>query len=176
MRSRLWLLPLTLAMAVVTAVGQSNPPQKPAAKDTQKEKPKKVKVWTNEDLEALRGRPAVSVIGSSAPSGYAASSYPSEEGSAAAPYDQSKDPRWYLERLKPLRDQLDQIDARTKELQNLLANPSTGAGLNLNDRRVSLSPQNELNELQKRRAKVQQQIDEVEDEARRNGIEPGALR
>jgi chromosome segregation ATPase len=170
MSARMYAPALMLALAAATALAQTAPPQQ--------SKPKEKKVWTNDDIPDLRARSHVSVLGEAATESAPKGKEEKEKESAktAAPKDKTKDPKYYQERLAPLRAQLDQIDSRIKELQDYTAHPTTGAGMVLNQRNLSLSPQNQIDQLQQRRAKIQQQIDDIEDEARSNGVAPGDVR
>ena len=170
MRVRIFAPALMLALAAAAAFAQTAP--------SQEAKPKEKKVWTNDDVPDLRTRSHITVLGEttteSAPKGKEEKE--KESAKTAAPKDKTKDPKYYQERLAPLRAQLDQIDSRIKELQDYTAHPTTGSGMLLNQSNLSLSPQNEIDQLNQRRAKIQQQIDDIEDEARRNGIAAGDLR
>jgi len=144
-------------------------------------KPKKAKkVWTNDDLEQLRGTAPVTVAGAPAtPSGAAAKGAGEEAagGEEKGPYVKEKDPKWYGQRMASLREELDKTEKEISRLRNFLRNPSSGqAGLALGQENARLSPANQIDQLERQREKIRRQMDDLEAEARRNGISPGALR
>jgi regulator of replication initiation timing len=161
------LASFALAFSLTAAPGQAPTAQKPPEK-----KPKKV--WTNDDLETLRGTtgPAggVQVTGPAA--------VPEEKPAGKEqPLPASKDPKKYLEKLGPLRAQLAQLDAQIKQMRNQLANPIQGSNaVDLRHTSVTMRPEVAIKELEDKRRQVQQKIDDLEDEARRNGISPGDIR
>jgi hypothetical protein len=123
-----------------------------AAAKTEPGKAKKLKrVWTEEDMSKLDGK--VSVVGesNSAVSGNA----PSNSG--------SRDASSYRNRLAPLRQQLERIDAQIRDLRNA----KVGGRDNI---------ARPLERLETQKKGVQEKIDAIEDEARKNGVEPGQLR
>lgn len=145
------------------------------------QKPKKAKkVWTNDDLEQLRGTAPVSVPGGAGtPEGTAAKGAGEEAagGEEKGPYVKEKDPKWYAQRMASLRDELDRTDKEISRLRNFLQNPSSGqAGMALGQENARLSPANQIDQLQRQREKISRQMSDLETEARRNGISPGALR
>jgi len=152
----------------------------------EKAKPKKAKkVWTNEDLERLRESSSISVLGGPAAPAGAPSKGAAEEaggggekaGAGGAAYVKAKDPQWYQQRMASLRAELERTEKEISRLQNFLQNPSTGqAGLTLGQYNARLSPGNQIEQLERRREEVRRQIDDLEAEARRNGIPPGVLR
>ncbi len=181
MRCPALLLAASLALAPIlsgqgAAPGQAQPAPKPA---TRKEK----KVWTNEDLEELRGKAHVSVVGQASASPAGEEAKPAASGSemagtAGEPYLREKDAQPYRERLAPLRAELERIDSQIRQIRDFLSNPRSEAqaGIVLGQGSMQLTPQNQLEQLERRRRDVQQKIDEIEDQARQNGIPPGSLR
>ena len=160
---------LTLACGPSLALAQEKPPAKPPKKEK--------KVWTNEDLEALRARVPLSEPGAGA--GAPAATAPAEGGPAAAAapagageaYSRQNDPAWFRQRAASLRSELDRIDGEIRRLQNFKSNPSSGGGgLALGRDNLSLTPENQIEQLQLRRRQVQQELDDLEAEARRKGF------
>jgi len=168
-----------LACSVPAVASQAAPPQKqPPAQKTKK-------VWTNEDLEALR------------PSGVASSATPSAVPSAAAEAptgaeiaaeaaadkkdkekDKEEDPVEKLrKRLTPLREEIDSIDTQLRSLrQNRSSGRTTGGGMDVSKTSGGLNTDDQIAQLEKRRGDLLRQIAAIEDEARRMGIAPGAVR
>jgi hypothetical protein len=171
MRRAVWILPVSLSLVLTsTAAAQERPP----AKQPKKEK----KVWTNEDLEALRTRVPISEPGAAPPAPEAAA--PADEARAAAPaqsYSKENDPAVYRQRATALRAELDRIDGEIRRLRQFKSNPSTGrTGIALGQDNISLTPENQIEQLERRRRQVLQELDDLEAEARRKGWPPGTVR
>lgn len=156
----------------------------PSAGQTQTPKTKKEKkVWSNEDLEELRGKVHLSVIGqppTEAPAGsgeqpVAADS--EKSGARTERYVRAKDPKWYSEQVAALRAEIDRIDGESHRLREFRASARTSqGGLVLGQSNIPLNPENQIQQLEAQRREVQRQIDALEDQARRNDIAPGAIR
>jgi uncharacterized lipoprotein YajG len=132
------------------------PEAKPAAssKDAKDRKPKK-KVWTEDDIHNLNGD--VSVVGG------ASSASGSARSQIALSSSDGKNAPWYRNKLAPLRAQIGEIDRQILQMK------STKGTVRENvDTQVQI--------LETKRGKLQAQIDDIEDDARRHGIEPGDLR
>ena len=85
--------------------------------------------------------------------------------------------QWYRQRASSLRAELDRIDGEIRRLRSFKSNPSGGsAGLALGKDNLSLTPENQIEQLESRRRQVQQELDDLEAEARRKGWSPGTLR
>jgi len=175
--SRAWISASIFCIALAggpsAALAQQKPPAKPPAKEK--------KVWTNEDLEALRARVPLSEPGpgaaAAAPAAEGASAAASAPAAAGEDYSRQNDPAWYRQRASSLRAELDRIDSEIRRLQNFKSNPASGsAGLALGKDNLSLTPENQIEQLQARRRQVQQELDDLEAEARRKGWAPGAVR
>lgn len=162
------LASFVLALSLAAAPSQAPSAQKPPEK-------KAKKVWTNDDLDSLRG---------SAPRGPGAGEI--SGGPAAAeeqpagkekPLPQEKNPKTYREKLLPMRAQLEQLDAQIKRTRDQMANPVLGSNaVDLRHTSVTMRPEVALNQLEQKRQQLQQKISDLEDEARRNGISPGDIR
>lgn len=114
-----------------------------------------------------------------APTGEGASSAEgtAKPGAPAEAYSKDKDPKWYRERAASLRAELDRIDGEIRRLRDFKSNPYSGqGGLTLGKENLSLTPENEIEQLQRRRRQVQQELDDLEAQARRNGFSPGTTR
>ncbi len=164
-----------LACSAPAMASQAAPPQKqPPAK-------KAKKIWTNEDLEALR------------PSGVAASATPSAVPSAAGEAsageetaakataekkDKEEDPVEKLrKRLTPLRAEIDAVDAQLRSLrQNRSSGRTSGGGMDVSKTTGGMNTEDQIAQLERRRGDLLRQIAAIEDEARRAGIAPGSIR
>lgn len=154
-----------------TDKSQSATEKAQSSNDTKAKKPAK-KVWTNDNLEGLSSTSSVSVVGSASTSRGDASGRNTATASA-----QDKLVQRYHERLAPLRAEIERLDAEIKKMQDFRkdGSGSTG-GVNLSQRRYSISPENNIQQYEKRKVELQKKIDDIEDQARRDGIPPGALR
>ena len=142
---------------------QSQPPA-PAApqakdqstgKDQPKEKRKPKKVWTEEEISAVGG--SISVVGDQHPSN---NSFRTPTSPSAS---DGRDAAYYRGRLAPLRQQIDDVDREIQEMKSVKGTV-----------RENIEAQVQIREA--RREKIQKQINEIEEDARRHGIAPGDLR
>jgi chromosome segregation ATPase len=158
---------------------QTTPP--PQQDDNSKKQEKKV--WTNDDLKRLPD--TVTVIGQPAASTTPAQvnvTTPEKQNAAnqngsQQPYDQAQDPSWYQKQLAPLQQELQQIDQRLNAIRQGQKDGSGASGaVSLTNVPSGVDTQGAIEVLQKRRAQVAADIDDLESEARRNGVPPGDLR
>ncbi|MCL4523473.1 MAG: hypothetical protein M1453_13915 [Acidobacteria bacterium] len=172
---------LTALVAALFALANSTPalalqtaPQKqPLAKKVKK-------VWTNEDLEALRPS---GVVSSGVPVAPPAAEAASPAGEPAEKADAKKqeieeDPIEKLrKRLEPLRTELDSIEAQLRSLrQGASSGRTSGGGMDVSKTSGAMNTGDQIALLEKRRADLLGQISAIEDEARRKSIAPGAIR
>jgi hypothetical protein len=131
-------------------------------------------LWTNEDLERLRSLALISIVG-----------HPNtaEEATAAAtpsPYVETQDPEWYAEQAAKLRNELErrraQLSGYRQAIEDARSLKTMTGGINLDDGDVGITPEAGIEILQQRVMEVQEKLDDLEDLARRNDIEPGTLR
>lgn len=130
---------------------QSPAPAAPQAKE--KKKPKKV--WTEEEISAVGG--SISVVGDQHPSNNSSRTPTSPSAS------DGRDAAYYRGRLAPLRQQIDDVDREIQEMKSVKGTV-----------RENVEAQVQIREA--RREKIQKQINEIEEDARRHGIAPGQLR
>ena len=124
-------------------------------KDQAKEKKKPKKVWTEEEVSAVGG--SISVVGDSRPSN-SSSRAPSSTSAS-----DGRDTAYYRGRLAPLRQQIDDVDREIQEMKSVKGTV-----------RENVEAQVQIREA--RREKIQKEINEIEEDARRHGIAPGDLR
>jgi hypothetical protein len=129
----------------------TTPKDQPGDKD--KKKPKKI--WTDEEISNVRG--TVSVVGD------ANASNSSNQSSGSSSVSWAHDATWYRNKLAPLRTQVSDLDREIHQLKG-----SKGSV------RENIESQVQIRET--KRNKLQAQIDEIEDDARRHGIAAGDLR
>jgi hypothetical protein len=140
--------------------------------------PQERKTWTNEEVEALRTKGLISLVGQE-PGAPAAEEAPrAETATERAPRpERAKDPEWYAEQVAKLREDMAPIDAEIHRIRRELASRQTPeGGVNLNVENPGITPESSLWVLEGRKRELQVQFDALEDQARRNSIGPGALR
>jgi 3-dehydroquinate synthase class II len=152
-------------------------PAKPAAAAkaatpavVEKKKPKKV--WTNDSVSAIPG--GVSVVGEGNQSG--ASAAPQKDLSGAEDVRQ-KQIAGYRDQIRQMQGQIDAADKRIAQLKNFKAedtSPSGGIKMNQGYNMVPLEDQ--VKQLEDKKKQLQAKIEDVENEARKNGIDSGDLR
>jgi hypothetical protein len=130
-------------------------------------------VWTNDDLDKLHNLGLISIVGRK--DGQAPASAP-----ASAPYARTQDPEWYAGQAANLRDELEYRQSELRDYQQALDDArnlgkSTG-GINLVEQDFATTPDTGIEILQQRVNETQSELDDLEDLARRNYIEPGTLR
>ena len=128
-----------------------------------------------EDLEAL---PRGGISTSSAPAAPAASAEKPEADKKDKSKEKEEDPVEKLrKRLDPLRTELDAVEAQLRSLRSAGASGNTtGGGVDVSQTAGGVNTLDQISRLEQRRSELQRQIVAVEDEARRKGIAPGAIR
>jgi hypothetical protein len=130
-------------------------------------------VWTNDDLDKLHHLGLISIVGQE-----------DQESPTPAPppvpYVRTQDPEWYAEQAASLRDEVEYRQAQLRQYQQALDDTrslkvSTG-GIDLVGEDFAVTPEAGIEVLQRHVMEVQERLDDLEDLARRNDIEPGALR
>jgi hypothetical protein len=130
-------------------------------------------VWTNDDLDKLHDLGLISIVGRE-------DNEMPTWAPANAPYLKTQDPDWYAAQAAKLRDELEYRQAQLREYRKALDDArnlgkSTG-GIDLVDEDFATTPEAGTDILQQRVSETQSQLDDLEDLARRNDIEPGTLR
>jgi len=130
-------------------------------------------VWTNDDLDKLHDLGLISIVGRE-----------DDEKPASAPapaqYLKTQDPNWYAAQAANLQGELEYRQAQLREYQQALEDArslreSTG-GIDLVGRDFAITPEGGIQIPQQRVNETQSELDELDDLARRNDIEPGTLR
>lgn len=157
--------PVTNQQSSQTANGQSSPPT------GKTEKPKKV--WTNDEVGSLSG--TVSVVGTNRPAERQTQS--SQNGSGAAADPRRGKIQRYRAAIAELRKKIDAADQRISQLKNFKANDSSpNGGINPN-RGYSMTPVDEqVKQLEAKKKQLLASIEDLENQAKKEGIEPGELR
>jgi hypothetical protein len=92
-------------------------------------------------------------------------------------YARAKDPKWYAKQLVPLRHELVNIDQQMRAMRQARKDgKGTADSVALDKAPEGVNADADFLLLQQRRTQVLQQIAEIEDEARRYEVAPGAIR
>jgi len=163
--------------AAQTAPVQGAPAQAGVAKTdasaTASEKKKPKKVWTNDEISSVRSSGGgVSVVGDGR------SSRPTY-GSASTDSDDERQVQIenYRDQIQQIRSEIDAVDNRIAQLKNFKAdNSSPSGGINISHGYNMVPVEDQVKQLEERKKKLEAKIEDVEDQARKNGIDPGELR
>jgi hypothetical protein len=181
-RNSLWATAAIAAIcaAVPLAAFAAGDPAKPAPQPAAKPDADH-KVWTNEDVVRLNPQ-YVAGPGKSAtvitvvPSVVVTPEGPKIATVSVASVAPEQDPAWYARQLDRLQAQLADVQARQDQLLNFRATSSgLQTGLQLNAPVEGISTDNLIAALAAQRESLSEQIDTLEDLARRNGFGPGQL-
>ena len=141
------------------------------------------KVWTNDDLEQLRGTAAMSVTGPGA------AAEPATRTEAAAPeggageggeateeaLPKEKDPEYWRKRLEPLRNELTEIEQQLQRSRSGQGQAGSNS-MNLSTDAPGANVADTIRRLERRREEIQREITAIQEEARRLGVPPGYVR
>jgi hypothetical protein len=163
-------------MAAFASGDPAKPAPKPAAKPDEQRR-----VWTNEDVVRLNPEYVVESGKSATVITVVPSVVVTPEGPKIATVDVAspapeQDPAWYARHLDSLQSELAGVQAREDRLRNFRAT-ATGLqpGLELNAPVEGISTENLIASLAAERQALLEQIDTLQDLARRNGLNPGQL-
>jgi hypothetical protein len=164
------------------------------------DKPKARRVYTDEDMPSLTG--PVSVVGAekSEPASADAQKPASEPPGSGEAKSGKKDEAYWRGRYQALRMKMDAIDKKIADLQEEIkkygnggggTDPPKGPGVYSNSTctyqvgayggqggcaMVVHDRESQLKDLEKQKADVQNQMDQLQEEARKSGVDPGWLR
>ncbi len=131
------------------------------------------KVWTNEDVK----RPRSSEPGAPTDVTVPDSQNVNANEDVGEHYSRTKDPAWYVKQISSLREEVEKIDAQVRGLRESLKTGKGATGqIVLDQDTAGISPEAQVQVLQQRRSQLEGQIDELEEEARKNDIGRGILR
>ena len=192
MRRFLFLSALLISVAGVALSSQSSnpagqstsepakPAQSPTASDpgsaeSGKKKPKKV--WTNEEISNVGGAGSISVVGKEADSNAKGSSKGNSAKTTRTSSAKENQPGSYRSRLRQLHNQLETTEKQISDLRNFNGESTgTSGGVDMNRGYSRTSVGDQIKILEEKKKQLQAQIGEIEDQARKDGIEPGDLR
>jgi hypothetical protein len=173
---RTYSFPLAAVLALLIACS-SQAAEKPRPAQANQNQPKKV--WTNDDMDQLRSRGLISIVGQEATA--PATQAPAAPAEATFPVYASRldDPTWYADQAADLRAELDRREAALREQQTAIAlavDRITEPGLALDKDNAGVTPAAGIANLQAQVQETQSQLDELGDVARQHNIAPGVLR
>jgi hypothetical protein len=173
---RYYPFPLAAILALLIACS-SQAAEKPRSAQGNQNQPKKV--WTNDDMDQLRARGLISVVGQKLAE--PATKAPAAPAETTFPVYASRldDPEWYADKAADLQAELDKREAALREQQAAIALAADGItepGLALDKDNAGVTPAAGVANLQAQVQEVQSQLDELSDLARQHDIPPGVLR
>lgn len=174
---RNYYFPVASVLALLIA-GSSQAAEKPRTAQGNRNQVKKV--WTNDDLDRLRARGLISIVGQEAAP--QATPTPVAQGETTFPAYESRldDPKWYADKASDLQAVLEAREAALREQQTAIALATdqriTDPGLNLGKDNAGVTLAAGTANLQAQVQEAQSQLDELSDLARQHDIPPGVLR
>jgi hypothetical protein len=168
--------PLAAVLALLLA-GSSQAAEKPRPAQADQNQPKKV--WTNDDLDQLRSRGLISIVGQEPTQPATQAPAPPAENSFPVYASRLDDPEWYADKAADLQAELEKRKAALQEQLTAIsqaANRITQPGLNLDEDNAGVTPAAGVANLQAQVQEVQSQLDDLSDLARQHDIPPGVLR
>jgi hypothetical protein len=130
------------------------------------------KVWTNDEIGSVKG--GVSVVGDGRRE---SSGSVAEESPAGSNIAHGEMVRNYRRQIRQLREQIAAGDRRIEQLKGFKGeNKSPSGGININQRYNMVPLEEQVKQLEEKKKKLEAKIEDVEVEARKNGVDPGELR
>jgi len=148
------------------------PADKTSIPTAEKKKPKKV--WTNDEIESVKG--GISVVGDDDPSsGYKV--VRKTASSTNANETRKMQIENYRCQIQELQSDIDAVDERIAQLKNFKADNSTpSGGINPYQGYNMVPLEDQIKQLEGQKKQLNAKIEDVENDARKNGIESGDLR
>lgn len=154
--------------------------QPPAASDqdsAEGARKKHKKVWTNDEIANVGGEGSISVVGNAAGASAKGSSKGGPSKSTRASSAKETQSGSYRNRLRQLHNQLETTEKQITDLRNFNGETTgTSGGIDMNHRYSTTSVGDQIKILEEKKKQIQAQISDIEDAARKDGIEPGELR
>ncbi len=143
-----------------------------AAKEADQKKAKKV--WTNDEITSVKS--GVSVVGDT---DKGAAREPHSRGDAENDHESlhQQQVEECRNQIAELRDRIEAVDKRIAQLKDFKAeNTSASGGIDMHQRYNMVPLADQVKQLEDAKKKLQAQIEDIENEARKAGIKPGELR
>lgn len=146
----------------------------PGSSESGKKKPKKV--WTNDEIANVGGEGSISVVGKTDASAKGSPKGNSSKSTGASSAKENQTGS-YRSRLRQLHNQLETTEKQISDLRNFNGESTgTSGGVDMNRGYARTSVEDQIKILEEKKKQIQAQIGDIEDEARKDGIEPGDLR
>jgi hypothetical protein len=170
------------------------PPNAPGGNAAQPSETREKKVYTNDDVAALRKDYAASTVGNASPDNAPASAASTVQPHRApkilvpqalsTPLSPDKDPLWYAQQAASVSSQIADIDDQVQQLRNFRASdsapgpstPSLTVGLDIYAPADGITTDAQIQQLLQQRADLDAQVADLQERARANDIDPGVLR
>jgi hypothetical protein len=168
--------PLAAALALLIACS-SQAAEKPRPAQVNQNQPKRV--WTNDDMDQLRARGLISIVGQGGTELATQARTAPPETTLPVYVSRFDNPEWYADQAADLQVKLDKREAALREQQSaiaLAAERITEPGLALDKDDAGVTPAASVANLKAAVQEVQSQLDELSDLARQHDIPPGVLR
>lgn len=168
------VIALTLAASLTTSIATRPEPTRATLRAIPA-RPVQQKVWLTEDVEALRNRGLISIVGEEALEEPVVVEEMAPTSTPRLPKEQ--DPEWYLERLAEPRKELAEVEAKLASLRrNLTCSCTPEGGINLDRSNTGITPDSGVWLLERQARELRSEISSIEDEALRCGLAPGIFR
>lgn len=148
-----------------------------AAADKRSEAQKKAKkVWTNDEVGSLKG--SVSVVGGKHPADGQAIAENDQNGTEDGDLDpRAEKVRQYREAIDQARTQIADADAQIAKLKDFKGeNVAPSGGINPSQAYNMVPPEEQVKQLETRKKQLAGKIEDLENQARKEGIDPGEVR
>ena len=147
-----------------TPPANTNPPASSAPANPSPSPGVTKKVWTNDDIR--KDKKGVSVVGDNRSQNYHMSNKPADGAAARIRKD-----------LEKLQGQIDEIDKKLKTYKQFQEGEPVSTGARDVSKGVNRVPvDQQIAQLQEKRKQLEAQMNDLYDEARKQGIDPGQLR
>jgi len=155
----LFLVAGTLPLFCGAQNSQEPAASRPAQSSSSKTPEKPKKVWTNEEMESLKG--TVSVVGDKAPAKASSPADKKAENAKAGSHDAAV--RKYRDQITQLKTQIGLADARISQMKNFKAdNASPSGGVDPRKGYTMLPPEEQIKQLGAKKKQLQVKIDDLE--------------
>lgn len=153
-----------IALLSYTLAGRAFPQDQTQKKDTKR-------VWTNDDLSLFTRQPTANTPASSISDALPPTA-PAEKR-----YLRATDAKWYVSKIKPLQERIDVIDSQLRDLRQARKDgKGTTGAIALDQDTEGVTTDAQIQIFEQRRKQLLLQIDALEDQSRRNGLDPGDIR
>jgi hypothetical protein len=158
--------------AVQPASGQANTSAGKTDASAEKKKPKKV--WTDEEIGSIKG--GVSVVGE-AKTGSDGTGARGQARSTTANQSRRMLIENYREQIRQFESQIAAADTRIAQLKNFKGeNTGPTSGIDMHQGYNMVPLEDQVKQLEDRKKQLKAKIEDVENDARKNGIQSGDLR